>query len=73
MYESWQFCRLMVRNCQNESKNSAERLIAIERGCNFAFFTHYVYVKKGHFVVFLIFYSKGYVDVTRIYVTLKTF
>ena len=46
------------------SINSTESWSAGDRGCKFALFTDYFYVKKGHSV--FIFYSKGYVDMTRI-------
>ena len=36
------------------------------RGCKFALFIDYIYVKKVHSVVFLIVCSKGYGDMTRI-------
>ena len=48
------------------SINSAKRWYVLHRGCIFALFTDYIYAKKGHPVVFFFFYSKGYVDVTRI-------
>ena len=49
------------------SINSAKRWYVLHRGCSiFALLTDYIYAKKGHPVVFFFFYSKGYVDVTRI-------
>ena len=48
------------------SINSAKSWLAIDRGCKFALITDYIYVKKEHSVVFLIFYSKRYVDMTKI-------
>ena len=55
------------------SINSANSWFTVDRGCKFALFTDYIYVKKGHSVILLIFYCKGYVDMTRISVTLKMF
>ena len=55
------------------SKNSAKDWFAVDRGCKFALYTYYIYIKKGHLVFFFIFYSKRYVDMTRVQVTLKTF
>ena len=46
--------------------NSAKSWFAVDRACKFALFAGYIYVKKGHSVVFFIFYDKTYVDMTRI-------
>lgn len=45
---------------------SAKRWLAVEKGCNFASFTDYIYFKKRHSVVFFIFYIKRYVEITII-------
>ena len=36
------------------SINLAKSLFAVDRGCEFALFMDYVYIKKGHSVVFYI-------------------
>ena len=48
------------------SINSTKTWFAVDRGCKFVLFTDYIYVKEGHSVFFFIFYSKRYVDITRI-------
>ena len=47
------------------SINSAKSWFAVDRGYKIVLFTDYNYVKKGDSVVFFIFYSEGYVDMTR--------
>ena len=44
------------------SINFAKRWLAVDRGCRFALFTDYPFIKKGYSVVLFIFYSKGYVE-----------
>ena len=65
MYGSCQFCKWMVKNCQNEY-NYAKSGFGLDKGCKFPLFTDYFYVKKGHSAVFFICYSKRHADMTRI-------
>ena len=53
--------------------SSAKSWLAVDRDCKFALFTDYIRVKKEHYLVFFISFSKGYVDMTRTKVTLKKF
>ena len=41
--------------------HSAKSCFAIDRGCKFALLTDYIYLNKGHSVVFFIIYNKRYV------------
>ena len=43
------------------SINSAKSCFAIDRGCKFTLLTDYIYLSKGHSVVFFIIYNKRYV------------
>ena len=46
--------------------HSAKSWFLVERDCKFALFTDYIFVNKGHSVVFYFSYSKGYGDMARI-------
>ena len=53
--------------------NSAKSWFAVDKSGKLVFFTVYINVKRGHSVVFFILYSKRYVEMMGIYITMKTF
>ena len=47
------------------SINFAKSWFVVDKGCTFAFFLDYIYVKKRYSVAFFIFCSKRYVDMMK--------